>query len=86
MKSHRQEHKLVRRNVVARGRSARTSVSLERVVWQAFREIAAQQGKTVHQLTLEIDRTRTLNRSAAIRVYIIEYYRAELVGARHDAL
>ena len=78
MKSHKPEHKLVRRNVVARSRSARTSVSLESVVWQAFREIAAQQGKTVHQLVLEIDQTRTLNRSAAIRVYVIEWYRALL--------
>jgi predicted DNA-binding ribbon-helix-helix protein len=78
VKSHKPEHTLVRRNVVARSRSARTSVSLESVVWQAFREIAAQQGKTVHQLVLEIDRTRTLNRSAAIRVYVIEWYRALL--------
>jgi predicted DNA-binding ribbon-helix-helix protein len=86
MDSHRQEHKLVRRNVVARVRSARTSVSLERVVWQAFREIAAQQGKTVHQLVMAIDRTRTLNRSAAIRVYIIEYYRADSSTRGNDAL
>ena len=51
-------------------------------MWQAFREIAAQQGKNVHQLAMEIDSTRTFNRSAAIRVYVIEYYRAALEGAR----
>jgi predicted DNA-binding ribbon-helix-helix protein len=51
-------------------------------LWQAFREIAAEQGKTFHQLVMEIDRTRTFSRSAAIRVYIIEYYRAALEGGR----
>jgi predicted DNA-binding ribbon-helix-helix protein len=51
-------------------------------LWQAFREIAAEQGKTFHQLVMGIDRTRTFSRSAAIRVYIIEYYRAALEGGR----
>jgi predicted DNA-binding ribbon-helix-helix protein len=82
MKSRKLDHKLVRRNVVTKGRTTRTSISLERSVWRAFREIAAEQGKTFHQLVMEIDRTRTFSRSAAIRVYIIEYYRAAFEGAR----
>ena len=45
-------------------------------------EIAAEQGKTFHQLVMGIDRTRTFSRSAAIRVDVIEYFRAALDGAR----
>jgi predicted DNA-binding ribbon-helix-helix protein len=80
MKSRSSDHKLVRRNVVTKGRATRTSITLEWVVWRAFREIAAKQGKTFHQLAMEIDRTRTFSCSAPIRVYIIEYYRAALEG------
>jgi predicted DNA-binding ribbon-helix-helix protein len=82
IKSRKPDHRLARRDVVTKDSATRTSVSLERVVWQTLREIAAEQGKTFNQLVMEIDRTRTLNRSAAIRIYIIEYYRAALEKTR----
>jgi predicted DNA-binding ribbon-helix-helix protein len=54
----------------------RTSISLEPVMWDAFREIAAEQGKIVNQLVTELSRQHPVNLSASIRVYIVEYYRA----------
>jgi len=57
----------------------KTSISLEPVAWEALQEIAAYQGKTDHELITQIDRDRRdLNLSAAIRVYIIEFYRARV--------
>jgi predicted DNA-binding ribbon-helix-helix protein len=63
-------------------RRSKVTISLEPGVWEAFQEIAAEQGKTVNQLAAEIEQRRIgKNLSAAIRVYIIEYYR-ELSGRR----
>jgi predicted DNA-binding ribbon-helix-helix protein len=49
-------------------------------VWEAFCEIAEYQGKTATQLVNEIDRDRgvELGLSAAIRVYVVEFYRARM--------
>jgi predicted DNA-binding ribbon-helix-helix protein len=72
---------LVRPSVYVR--RSKITISLEPSVWEAFQEIAAEQGKTVTQLTAEIERRRIGNNlSAAIRVYIIEYYRAVISGGR----
>ena len=61
-------------NLVVDGR--RTSVRLEPVLWDALQDIAQRRGMTVHQLATEIARQRTLsNLTAAIRVYIVEFYR-----------
>ena len=49
---------------------------------EAFQEIAAEQGKTVTELAAEIERARTGGLSAAIRVYIVEYYRAVISRRR----
>lgn len=57
----------------------RTSVRLEGVMWSALAEIAAEKGKTVHDLIAEIDRDYAqTNLSSAIRVYIVEFYRDAL--------
>ena len=70
LKSH-----LVIRNVVVRGR--RTSVRLEPAMWDALQEIVSLQGRTVNQLVTEIDRhRREASLTSAIRVYIVEFYRA----------
>ncbi len=70
--------RLIRPSVfIGRWRS-KTSVSLEPIMWEALSEIATQQGKTVDQLVTEIDRDRTFGLSGAIRIYIVEYYRARL--------
>jgi len=72
---------LVIHNVVVDRR--RTSVRLEPVMWDALRDIAARLRVTTHDLVTEIDRERTTSSlTAAIRVYIVDFYRAAalLVG------
>ena len=60
--------------------SGRTSVSLDPIIWEAFCEIADYQGKTATQLVNEIDRDRGVESSlsAAIRVYVVEFYRSRV--------
>ena len=63
------------RNLAVHGR--RTSVRLEPVLWDALRDIARRREMTIHELATEIATHRTAgNLTAAIRVYIVEYYRA----------
>jgi predicted DNA-binding ribbon-helix-helix protein len=58
----------------------RTTVSLDPIMWEAFCEIADYQGKTATPLVNEIDRDRDreIGLSAAIRVYVVAFYRARL--------
>lgn len=66
---------LVIRNVVVGGH--RTSVRLEPVMWEALRDISDRLKVTVHDLVTDIDRERTASSlTAAIRVYIVDFYRA----------
>jgi len=66
---------LVIRNIVVGGR--RTSVRLEPTMWEALREIARRREMSLHSLVTGIDRERTASSlTAAIRVYIVDYYRA----------
>lgn len=65
-------------NVVVAGH--RTSVRLEPVMWEALRDIARQRRVSVHDLVTAIDRQRRESSlTAAIRVYIVNYYRAAAV-------
>lgn len=52
----------------------RTSVSLEEPFWQAFREIAAAEGKGINELAAEIDTARgsDCGLAGAIRLYVLE--------------
>lgn len=71
---------LVIRNIVVGGR--RTSVRLEPAMWDALHEIMQRQQVTVHDLVTEIDRERTASSlTAAIRVYIVDFYRAAALPA-----
>jgi len=66
---------LVIHNVVVAGR--RTSVRLEPVMWEALQEIVRQQETNINQLVTEIDRQRNSSSlTAAIRVYIVDFYRS----------
>jgi predicted DNA-binding ribbon-helix-helix protein len=66
---------LVIHNVVVAGR--RTSVRLEPVMWEALQEIVRQQETNINQLVTEIDRRRNSSSlTAAIRVYIADFYRS----------
>ena len=69
---------LVIRNVVVAGR--RTSVRLEPVMWEALHDIARRLEVTIHDLVTQIERSRTASSlTAAIRVYIVDFYRAAAV-------
>lgn len=67
----------VKRSLTLRGH--RTSVSLEDAFWRAFREIAAERGQSVNGLAAEIDAARGIETglASAIRVFVLEHYRAE---------
>src|ERR1043165_7895048 len=62
----------------------RTSLRLEAVMWEALADIAQDQDKTVDDVILDLSRERPkdLSLSAAIRVYIVEFYRAQFKGGR----
>jgi predicted DNA-binding ribbon-helix-helix protein len=62
-------------NIVVGGH--RTSVRLEPRMWDALQDISRQRQTTVHDLVTDIDRRRTASSlTAAIRVYIVDFYRA----------
>ena len=66
---------LVIHNIVVGGH--RTSVRLEPVMWDALRDIAHRQRTSVHALVTDINRERTASSlTAAIRIYIVDFYRA----------
>ena len=74
---------LVIRNVVVAGH--RTSVRLEPVMWQALIEIARLRQESVHELVTAIDRDRTASSlTAAIRVFIVDFYRTAAGPAMHE--
>lgn len=58
-------------------RGHRTSVSLEDEFWQAFREIAAAEGRPINELAAEIDEARGTQSglASAIRLYVLAQYR-----------
>ena len=68
------------RNIVVGGH--RTSVRLEPLMWDALLEIARQRETNVNQLVTEIDRQRNSSSlTAAIRVYIVAFYRSAAAQA-----
>lgn len=70
---------LVVHNVVVGGR--RTSVRLEPMMWEALQEIARRLEVTIHDLVTAIDDFRTESSlTAAIRVYIVNFYRSAWRG------
>ena len=71
---------LVIHNVVVGGH--RTSVRLEPVMWDALSDIGRRLRVTTHDLVTDIDRVRTASSlTAAIRVYIVDFYRAQALSA-----
>ena len=69
-------------NVTVAGR--RTSIRLEPAMWQALREISAREGKTMHALVTEIERSRAQSSlTAAIRVFLLDYFRAAATEEGH---
>lgn len=69
---------LVCRNVTVNGR--RTSLRMEPLLWDSLKDIAEREGLTIHRMCSEIDRRRgAANLTAALRVFIISYYRRAAV-------
>jgi len=57
----------------------RTSLRLEPIMWDALRDIAEERGGTVDDIVTEISRShQETNLTAAVRVYIVKFYRAKL--------
>jgi len=70
-------HGVTKHNIIVAGH--RTTVRLEPVMWEALRDIANRQGRSVSRLATEIDRDRTtLSLTAALRVYVVDYYQTVL--------
>ena len=65
----------VKRSLTLKGH--RTSVSLEDEFWQAFRDIAAEEGLALNALAARIDTERDLKTglATAIRLYVLRHYR-----------
>ncbi|WP_341365973.1 ribbon-helix-helix domain-containing protein [Yoonia sp. BS5-3] len=69
--SKRAHRRPVKRSLTLRGH--RTSVSLEDIFWDTFRQIAETDGKTINGLAAEIDEGRgDIGLASAIRVYVFE--------------
>ncbi len=64
----------VKRSLTLRGH--RTSVSLEKEFWDAFRAISAEKNIPINVLAAEIDAERGLDSglASAIRVYVLTHF------------
>ena len=55
-------------------------------MWDALADIARHHRKSLHELVTEIEHTRTASSlTAAIRVFIVEFYRSAAAQARFAA-
>ena len=81
---------LVSRNITLQ--DGRTNVRLEPAMWDALDEICRRETRSIHELCSMIERQRRESRlTAAIRVFVMAYYRAAStgeggVGAGHGIL
>src|SRR5262245_46748244 len=70
---------VVKRSIVITGH--KTSVSLEDAFWSGLKDIAASRNLTLSELVASIDGERRQgNLSSAIRLFVLDHYRA-LAGA-----
>ncbi len=53
-----------------------TSVTLEEEFWAALKDIANARGLSLNALITQIDENSEGNLSSAIRVYVLEWYKA----------
>src|SRR5580692_3735241 len=72
-------------NVVVNGR--RTSVRLEASMWDGLQDIARRRAISLNDLVTEIDRDRYMpGLTAAIRIYIVDFYRKALAAGPSEAV
>ena len=63
-----------------------TSISLENEFLVELRNIAAKQNISLNKLVTKIDSARkTENLSSALRVYVLQYYKNELLAPKRTA-
>ena len=75
---------IIKRSVIIDGH--RTSISLEDPFWCHLKEIARADGWTVSKLIAEIDGSRQRgNLSSAIRLFVLEHFRAKSNFAQPDS-
>jgi predicted DNA-binding ribbon-helix-helix protein len=76
---------LVNRNVTIGRR--RTSLRLEPAMWDALEEICRREDMSQHELCAKIDaRRRSSSLTAAIRVFIVNYFRAAATEVGHASI
>ena len=72
------------RNVTLSDR--RTSLRLEMPMWDGLEEICRREHRTLHEVCTAIeDQRRPLSLTAAVRVFILTYFRAAATEAGHRA-
>lgn len=75
---------LISRNVTLDGH--RTSLRLERSIWEAIEEICTREGVDLHQLCARIDNDREERTfTAGVRVFVLQYFRSAATEAGHAA-
>jgi predicted DNA-binding ribbon-helix-helix protein len=78
---------VAKRSIVVRGH--KTSVSLEDAFWNSLKEIGGERHMTLSDLVAAIDSQRQRsNLSSAIRLFVLDFYRAHLSDAEkghHEA-
>jgi predicted DNA-binding ribbon-helix-helix protein len=73
---------LVSRNITLADR--RTSIRLEPEMWDALNEICARERRSLHDICTQIDHERAQSGlTAAVRVYILNYYREAATEEGH---
>jgi predicted DNA-binding ribbon-helix-helix protein len=71
---------IVKRSIVIAGH--KTSVTLEDEFWSGLKEIARSRKVTLTDLVAEVDtRRRHGNLSSAIRVFVLNHYRARIAAS-----
>ena len=71
---------IVKRSIVIAGH--KTSVTLEDEFWSALKEIARSRKVTLSDLVAEVDtHRRQANLSSAIRVFVLNHYRARIAAS-----
>jgi predicted DNA-binding ribbon-helix-helix protein len=68
---------VVKRSIAVSGH--KTSVTLEEAFWNGLKEIASDRNLTLSELVTAIDSERlNANLSSAIRLFVLDHYRAEI--------
>ena len=76
---------VVKRSIVIAGH--KTSVSLEDAFWKGLKEIAGTRDMTLSDLVAAINSDRRHgNLSSAIRLYVLDHYRAQGNGVVREAV